>query len=535
MNPLRSRKQAAQQMQQQITYSGRDQSAAIFFLVLAAYFVLQIVIRVSMPDSLEIDEAEQAFVFQQLRPGYGSQPPLYAWLQWLMFSIFGVNLFALAALKNLLLFGTYFGMFRLARPLIGVTGAIAASASLILLPSISWESHVDRTHSVLLTFLACATLWCYFALLRHPTTERYALFGLLVGLGLQSKYNFAVFIAGLASASLLSPRHRQTLWNRKAWLSVAIALLCLLPHGLWLANHSDAASSSTLYKLSKDDDDAGYLRDVARGMGNTLVAALAFITPLWLVYAFICRRDFRNAGGDRKNPDARFFARLYLAFLAWMMLLLLSGEVSTIQSRWMQPLLFSLPLAFFLLMPGLAQAVIFKRILTVCVVVAMIIPLALALRFHIGPALGKHGHLHHPYPELSCVLARRFPQAHTVIANDMLVAGNLYFQRPSVRTLLLDDTLTGAEPVQGDVLLVLRAGTQAGWLQRFFAGYPFSTLRQRGRLGLRYGYLNGETMWFEYALVTARSRMPGDDGDGNGKNKPADDGRGRGRKLCGTA
>jgi 4-amino-4-deoxy-L-arabinose transferase-like glycosyltransferase len=492
-------------MQKQTPHLCRSRSGTVFFLVLAAYFLLQIVIRVSMPGSLELDEAEQAFAFQRLRLGYGTQPPLYAWLQWLMFSVFGVNLFALAALKNLLLFATYLGMFYLARPMIGVGGAIAASASLILIPSIGWESHVDRTHSVLLTCVACATLWCYFALLRDPTTARYALFGLLVGLGLQSKYNFAIFIVGLASASLLSAQHRQTLWNRKAWVAAAIALLCLLPHGFWLLNNLDAASSGTFYKMSKDDQDAGYLRDVARGLGNMLLAALAFITPLWLVYGLICRRYGRQAAIDWHNPDARFFVRLYLAFFAWMLLLLLSGEVSTIQSRWMQPLLFSLPLAFFVVAPGLAQAAIFKRIVYVAGFSAVIILLALPLRSHLGPALGKHGRLHHPYPQLSAELARQFPQAHILIAGDRLEAGNLYFQRPTLRTLVLDEVLEEAEQLEGEVLLVARAGTQPGWLARFCTAYPLSTVRQLGRLDLRYGHDSGQTMSFEYALVVARS------------------------------
>jgi 4-amino-4-deoxy-L-arabinose transferase-like glycosyltransferase len=198
-------------MARQALYPGQAQASRIFLLVLAAYFLLQIVIRVGMSYSLNLDEAEQAFEFQQLRLGYDVQPPLYAWLQWLMFSVFGVNLFALSALKNLLLFCTYLAMFYMARSMIGVNGATAASTSLILFPQIGWEAQFDRTHSVLLTALACATLWSYFALLRRPSVGRYALFGLLCGLGLQSKCNFASFIVGLASASLLVPEHRQAL------------------------------------------------------------------------------------------------------------------------------------------------------------------------------------------------------------------------------------------------------------------------------------------------------------------------------------
>jgi 4-amino-4-deoxy-L-arabinose transferase-like glycosyltransferase len=482
-----------------------SRSGTFFLLVLAAYFLLQIIIRVSLPESLELDEAEQVYAFQQLRLGYGTQPPLYAWLQWLMFSIFGVSLFALAALKNLLLFVTYLGMFHMARPMIGMSGAIAASASLILFPSIGWESHVDRTHSVLLTCLACATLWCYFALLRHPSTARYVLLGLLVGLGLQSKYNFAIFIAGLASASLFSAQHRRTLWNRKGWVAVAIALLSPLPHGFWLLNHFDAATSGTLHKMSEHDRDSGYLPDVARGLGDMLWAALAFITPLWLVYGLSCRRYHGQAEIDWHNPEARFFIRLYVAFFAWMLLLLLSSEVSTIQSRWMQPLLFSLPLAFFVVIPGLAQAAVFKRILYVTGPAAAIILLALPLRIHLGSALGKHTRLHHPYPQLSAQLARQFPQADALIAGDQLEAGNLYFQRPTLRTLTLDEVLDGAERLEGEVLVVTHAGTQAGWLTRFCTVYPLSTVRQQGRLDFRYGYRGRQIMSFEYALVVARS------------------------------
>ncbi|MEN3367750.1 MAG: hypothetical protein V7606_5024 [Burkholderiales bacterium] len=478
----------------------------IFFLVLAAYFLLQIVIRISLPGSLELDEAEQAYLFQQLRLGYGTQPPLYAWLQWLMFSIFGVNLFALSALKNLLLLATYLAMFHLARPFLGVGGAIVASASLILFPAIGWESHIDRTHSVLLTCLACATLWYYFALLSHPTKLRYALLGLLIGLGLLSKYNFVIFVAGLATASLLSPQHRRMLWNRNAWIAVAVATLCVLPHGLWLLDHFETATGGTFHKMSKDDLNAGYLRDVATGVVNLLVAALAFITPLWLVYGLACRRHCSHAGVDLRSPDTRFFIRLYFGFLAWMMLLLLSGEVSTIQSRWIQPLLFSLPLVFFVVAPGWAQAAIYRRILYAAGLVAVTILLALPLRVYLGPAVGKHVRLHHPYPQLSGELMRRFPQAHTVIAGDGLLAGNLYFQRPIWRSLTLDEVAEGTAQVNGEVLVVARGGTQIDWLALFCAVYPQSTVREQGRLDLRYGHRNREIMSFEYALLVTRPR-----------------------------
>jgi hypothetical protein len=76
------------------------------FGLLTGYFLLHLVLRSLISDSLQTDEAEQCFVTQVWLWGYGSQPPLYAWLQILTLGVFGVKVFALAIPKNLLFFST---------------------------------------------------------------------------------------------------------------------------------------------------------------------------------------------------------------------------------------------------------------------------------------------------------------------------------------------------------------------------------------------------------------------------------------------
>lgn len=489
----------------QLQDSGPARSGRLFLALLAAYFLLQIVIRVSLSDSLDLDEAEQALVSQQLQLGYGTQPPLYSWLQWILFQVFGLNLFALSALKNLLLFATYASMFFLARPLVGAGGAMAASASLLLFPQIAWESQRDLTHSVLMTALATATLWCYFSLLRRPGWPRYALLGLLLGLGLQSKYNFAMFAAGLAGASVLVAQHRQALWNRRMLMAVGIAILCLLPHGLWVLSHLDAAAGGTLDKMRDGAHQVSYLANVATGLSSMLLAALAFATPFWLVYGFFWLRQRKEGVPDRNSIDARFFLVLYAVFFILMTAMVLSGQVGKIKDRWMQPLLFSLPLACFMLWPALARPGTVRRILQVAGGVAIVILLALPLRVYLGPALGKNVRAHHPYPELSAELERRFPQVRTLVAGDRLAGGNLYFQQPARRTLLLKDILAAQEPLQGEVLLVVKSGTEAGWLERFRHAYPAASVQRQGKIELPYRYGSTETMSFDYALIRAGS------------------------------
>ena len=60
----------------------------LFFLTLLILFI-RLFLR---GNSLELDEAEQVIVAQQLLPGYPDQPPFYSWLQYLFFKLVGFNL-----------------------------------------------------------------------------------------------------------------------------------------------------------------------------------------------------------------------------------------------------------------------------------------------------------------------------------------------------------------------------------------------------------------------------------------------------------
>lgn len=498
-NPLRHPPPAQQSWLQ-------DKQSVRFVLALALYFLAHLLIRLSLSDSLDLDEAEQAFEVQQLRMGYGTQPPLYNWLQWLLFSTLGLNLFALALLKSLCLFSIYFFMFLTARPLVGSMGAMAVSASMLLLPQIGWEAQRDLTHSVLLTTIASMSLYAYFALLRRPMLTRYALFGLLLGLGMQTKYNFVLFTMGVMFASLAVPQHRAVVWNRKIIASIAVAVLCLLPHGLWVLQHFDTAAGGTIEQM-KDEGTTNFLLNVLSGLRSLLIATVSFITPIWLIYLLACRPFFSKVERPilrRPGTDAQFFLCLYGGYMGAIIIIVLSGEVTRVKDRWMQPMLFSAPLLFFLLLPGLAQAAVFRRILKAAAFAAACFLLAMPLRVHLGPYYGKYVRAHHPYPALARELARRFPQAHEVVASDKLLAGNLHFQRPELRTQLLPRLLEQQPVLSGEGLVILRGVDESDWLVRFKAAYPDAMLSPAERISLPYRY-GGKN---EMAFLVTRFMVP---------------------------
>ncbi|MCL1886485.1 MAG: glycosyltransferase family 39 protein [Betaproteobacteria bacterium] len=504
-------------------YSSRDLSGTIFLLLIAAYFLLQAVIRINLGNMLDNDEAEQVLLFQHLAWGYDTQPPLYNWLQSLMFACFGVNVFSLAVLKNLLLFGTYASMFYLARPLVGTAAAIAVSASLLLLPQIVWESQRDLTHSVLLTWMACVTLWCYFSLLRNPVAWRYALFGLLIGLGLQSKYNFILFVFALACSSLLIRSYRRILWNKKMFITAAVAVLSCLPHGIWLLSAFDAASQGTFQKLNTGRH-AGYLSNLFTGASSIFVAVVAFLTPLWLIYSVICFRYRKQAAFDWHDTNTRFFISFLGTFLALLMLMALTGKVTHIKSRWLQSILFFTPLAFFVIFPGFSQPRILRRIVFVSFFSALLVLLALPFRFHLIAVLNKHvpgmtrhipvftagknkkSLLQHAAAPLADELTGRFPHADTWIVSDTLTGGNLRFHRPQTRVLLMGEVLSGKVPLKGDILLVSSSESpRADWHHFLHTYYPDSIILQEGRIFIPDQSDDKEAVSFDYLLFRTGS------------------------------
>lgn len=416
-----------------------------FPLALAAYFAVQVIIRVVQQGALELDEAEQVFYAQHLKLGYGAQPPLYAWLQWLMFKLTGVGHLGLSLLKNMLLFGLYWSVYRTGRLLLGPLQGAALAASLVLIVPLGWEAQIDRTHSLLASALAAGTLLACFALQRQPgRTALRVLLGVLVGLGLQSKYNFLIFALGLACASCAVKEYRSRLWTRSAWLSLAAALIVLLPHGIWFLVQFPEATTETMAKMSAGQPTYGSA--VAAGTRHLFLSIASFVTPLWLAFLFAYRG---GAGNKLRDPDARFLLWMIGSGLAAVAVLVGAGQLAHIKSRWLQPLLFALPLAVCVAFPP-RSATAYRRLLASACVVALVMTALLAARPTLQLALGRVARLHQPYAQLAGEIRARFPAIAAVAVPNADVGGNLHLELAGPAVIAYRD-LCG---VRGQVLVL---------------------------------------------------------------------------------
>jgi 4-amino-4-deoxy-L-arabinose transferase-like glycosyltransferase len=477
----------------------RDQRIERAFLVASGiFFLIHTLIRIAQQGALEIDEAELLFYAQQFKLGYSNQPPLYTWLQWAVFEVFGVNHAGLAALRNGLLYALYVCMFRLSRPLLGALAAAAISSSMLLIVPLGWEALIDRTHSTLATALGAGALWTYYSLLQRPGKARMALLGALLGLGMLSKYNFVIFIIGLAAASLAVPEHRKRIWKPELWVAVAAGAVCVLPHAIWFLDHLHTATSDTLDKMKIGNHGTTYASHVGTGFENLFISILSFISPLWLLLAFAYRSP-RQAQRQLDSPDARFFVWMYAVGLAIVVAILLTGHMANFKSRWVQPLLFSVTLACFVCFPARNRDV-YRRVLVGSAVFGLVMTAMLSVRPDVQGAIGRHPRILQPYHELAIDLARRFPDAKLVAVQDRDIGGNLHIHLPGKPVRLMIDACGRSRRPDGKIVLLMQSGNAAA-LKLFQDSCPGAVVLERGRIDTQSVRHPEQRMTFDYALA----------------------------------
>ncbi len=131
----------------------------LVWLVLG-YFVLSVLLRVLRSESLQNDEAEQAFQAQFLLLGYGRQPPFYNWLQYGFIHMFGLSVATLSALKNLLLCLTCITFGLAARIVLEDRRlALVVMLGVLATPSVTVLAQRDLTHAIA-TFWLVALFLC---------------------------------------------------------------------------------------------------------------------------------------------------------------------------------------------------------------------------------------------------------------------------------------------------------------------------------------------------------------------------------------
>lgn len=413
-----------------------------FFTVLAVYFLVNIGVRLVLPHALELDEGEQAYLSQWLLAGYGTQPPIYNWLQYLAVHLFGMSMPTLSGLKNLLLFGAYGFYFLAARQVLKDKRlAVVAVLGLLTIPQVSFEAQRDLSHTVAAIFGSSLFLFALFRLLSVPTLASFLLFGLATGIGGMTKYNFVLLPLCAMLAVLMESRFRDRVLDWRILLSGLVALLVVAPHAVWLLDNFEAASSRSVDKLISAD--AGTLAAISRGLRSLLLSSTGFMALTAAVFAISLREKLSTV--MRADDDWSRLAGRILAFVMAVLLgMVLFGGVDDVRDRWLTPLLLILPLYLTLKIDaaGIDISMPLKRLWVTAAAIMVIVPLILFGRVAIDPFTRNYGYVNIPFDKLAKQIEPELasdgsePRPVLIIAADGHLAGNMRFNLPDTTVVV---------------------------------------------------------------------------------------------------
>lgn len=430
------------------------------FCWVAIYFAIQTLSRVLVSNSAELDESEQLLWTQTWAWGYGSDPPLYTWLQILVFRFSGVSVLGLALLKNTLLFLAFVFTWRAAREITrDESTSVLAGLSLFLFPQVTWESQRDLTHSVLATALAAATFWAAVRIVRNRSTWACVNLGLCVGLGTLSKYSYCLFALALALAALTVPEFRKAVLHKRMVIAVALAGLIIAPHLQWVF-HSPALALSRPEELVKASSTRHFTTWLA-AFASILKCAAMLGGVITVVYWLV----FFRAGAREPTPHPHFEAvqtwigRTLLAILL-VCIAIVMGTAVELKDRWFQPVVFLGAIAAALRAKDRITPLALRQFLLVIAaigaVMVLILPgIPLAARVTKRPT-----RLNAPYAQLSTDLKARASSPNLILAENRLLGGNLRLFFPGTR-VLAPEFWTLDVPSAGDCLLVWDANKRS--------------------------------------------------------------------------
>ena len=244
--------------------------------------------------------------------GYMDQPPLIAWVAWLLRHTIGVWLYALRLLPMLADAGTIVMAGLLARKLGGGRWAMfLASLAVLVAPIYLMFSHLFTMNAfdpLLWTLIA----WFLVELAQTGEEKNWLWIGALTGITLLNKYGVLFFVAGLLAGVALSPL-RRSFARPWFWAGAALATLIALPNFLW--------------QLHWNFPFVQLVNSVRRGGRDVMLPPLEYLAQQSQMLGFVSSLLVVLALGFLISPQGRRYAVLAGGFLSVLgCMLLLKGK-----------------------------------------------------------------------------------------------------------------------------------------------------------------------------------------------------------------
>src|SRR4029079_707557 len=276
-----------------------------FLAFLALHTAVWTVLPAVYFPNLPLDIIEGLLYGREWQLGYDKLPPLPWWLLEATYRLFGPDLF-FYALSQASIVATFTLIWLMARQLVGPVGALVA---ILIVDGLHYYTFTAPkfNHDVIQLPFWALTGFAYWAALRHGKTVHWMLLGLGIGMAVGAKYFIVVQAAPLALFALFDREARKTLATPGPWIAVAVALVVMSPHLVWLVQNdflpfAYAEARAVNFKGALD-----YLVKPSR----FIMSQLGVLLPSLLIAPPYLRRDVsaRGAAAQSASELANAFDR----------------------------------------------------------------------------------------------------------------------------------------------------------------------------------------------------------------------------------
>jgi 4-amino-4-deoxy-L-arabinose transferase-like glycosyltransferase len=208
---------------------------AAFAAFLALHFAVWTALPSLLYPNLPLDLIEALTYGREWQLGYDKLPPLPWWLVEIVYRTIGQD-WAYYALAQVAVIAALALIFAIARPLVGAAGALVA---VLIVDGLHYLNYTAAkfNHDVIQLPLWALAGYAFHAALRRGRLADWALLGLAIGGALWAKYFVIVLAAPLALFLLADRDARPSLLTAGPWLALAVALIAMAPHLVWLVQN----------------------------------------------------------------------------------------------------------------------------------------------------------------------------------------------------------------------------------------------------------------------------------------------------------
>ncbi|HUE40903.1 MAG TPA: glycosyltransferase family 39 protein [Chthoniobacterales bacterium] len=169
--------------------------------------------------------------------GYVDQPPLIALVAWIARHLFGDSLVGLRLIPAVAGAATVWLTGKLARDMGGAAFAQILAALAVICVPIYLILHHWLTMNAFEPLIWAGCAWCVVRAINRNAPRYWIWFGVLAGIGMETKYTTAFFVFALVVALLLTGQ-RRLLVTKEFCFGAVIAFAIFLPNLIWLARHN---------------------------------------------------------------------------------------------------------------------------------------------------------------------------------------------------------------------------------------------------------------------------------------------------------